>query len=165
MREVDLRPAREGDYAAILAFWMPMVRDTAVTFSLQEKDIAGFTDYVDARRQRGREVIVADHAGKIFSFATYDQFRPGDGYACTMEHTVILAPQAHGQGLGRRLLRAVEAHAHRGGAHVMIACVRGENGAALAFHSAMGYREVGRLPDAGQKFDRWLDLVLLQKIL
>lgn len=41
----------------------------------------------------------------------------------------------------------------------------GENDRALAFHRALGYVDVGRLPEQGRKFDRWLDLVLLQKFL
>ena len=51
------------------------------------------------------------------------------------------------------------------GAHSLIAAISGENPDAIAFHAALGYREVAIVPEAGCEFDRWLDLHVLQKIL
>ena len=98
-------------------------------------------------------------------FATYGQFRPGDGYATCMEHTIILSPTAQGSGLGRALMLAVESHARAHGAHQMIAGISAENPAAIAFHAKIGYRETVRIAQAGFKFDRYIDLVLMQKFL
>ena len=65
----------------------------------------------------------------------------------------------------RALLQAVEAHARAGGAHQMIAGVSGENPDARAFHAAQGYHEVAILREAGFKFGRFMNLVLMQKFL
>ena len=70
-------------------------------------------------------------------FATYSQFRGGDGYAPCMEHSVILSPMARGHGLGRALMTASEDYARSHGAHQMIAGISGENPAAIRFHQAL----------------------------
>ncbi|GLK65932.1 GNAT family N-acetyltransferase [Paracoccus kondratievae] len=160
-----LRPATNEDIPALLAFWNPLIRETTITFSSEEKTPGGLARMISGRRAAGREFLVADEGGEVLGLATYDQFRGGNGYAHCMEHSIILAPAARGRGLARALMTAVEDHARNGGAHSMIAAVSGENEVGLGFHRAIGYRQVGVLPQVGRKFGRWLDLVLLQKIL
>ncbi len=106
-------------------------------------------------------LVTTDLAG----FATYAQFRGGSGYKTCMEHTIILAPAACGHGHGRALLHALESHAAAAGAHQMMAGISAENPAALRFHAALGYREIARIPEADFKFNRYIDLVLMQKFL
>jgi phosphinothricin acetyltransferase len=110
-------------------------------------------------------VAAAPDDGTILGFATYAQFRGGIGYARSMEHTILLAPEAHGKGLGRALLTALEKHAAEEGAHQILAGVSSENAAGIRFHLAMGYVECARIPAAGYKFGRYMDLVLMQKFL
>ncbi|HWL55040.1 MAG TPA: GNAT family N-acetyltransferase [Paracoccus sp. (in: a-proteobacteria)] len=160
-----IRPAMPEDFPAILAFWNPMIRETTVTFSSEEKTVPGLERMIGARRAAGREFLVAEADGAVLGLATYDQFRGGNGYLHAMEHTIILAAGARGRGTGRALMAAIEDHARAGGAHTMVAAVSGENEAGIAFHRALGYELVGRMPQSGRKFGRWLDLVLLQKIL
>lgn len=164
-----VRPATDADSAAILALWNPQIRDTTVTFSSEEKTAASLAEMIAARRAAGQEFFVAiEGTGEdaaLLGLATYRQFRPGNGYAHSMEHTIVIGPDAWGRGVGRALMAAVEDHARQAGGHTMVAAVTGENMRALAFHRALGYADVGLLPEQGRKFGRWLDLVLLQKIL
>lgn len=160
-----IRPATSADTIVIHEMWMQIIRDTSVTFSSVEKTLEDIDVFIEDRQVRGRGVFVALRDDRVVGFATYDQFRSGDGYAHAMEHSIVLGPSARGQGMGRALMQAVEDHARRAGAHTMVACVSGENSAGIAFHSAIGYELCGRLPQSGRKFDRWLDLVLMQKIL
>jgi phosphinothricin acetyltransferase len=159
---VTIRPARPGDYPAILAIWNPLIRDTTVTFSSEEKTTETLAALIAERRAAGREFFVAEAEG-LQGFASYAQFRGGNGYAHAMEHTVILGPGASGRGFGRALMAAIEDHARAAGHHTMHAGVSGENAAGVAFHSRLGYRTVGIVPESGWKFGRWLDLVLMQK--
>ncbi len=160
-----VRPARPGDIPAILGFWNPIIRDTTVTFASDQKTGPGLLEMIATRRRDGHEFLVAEDAGRVLGLVTYAQFRGGNGYARAMEHTIILAPEARGQGVGRALMAAVEEHARARGAHSMIAGVSAENAAGIAFHAAVGYPEVARIPEVGWKFDRWLDLVVMQKML
>ncbi|MCE5971904.1 N-acetyltransferase family protein [Sinirhodobacter sp. WL0062] len=160
-----IRPATPADYDAILAFWNPVIRDTTVTFSSEEKTGDSLGAMIAARRDAGQEFLLAEEAGQVLGFVTYGQFRGGNGYRHAMEHTIILAPEARGRGAGRALMDALEAHARAGGVHIMMGGISAENAAGVAFHAAVGYVEVGRVREAGRKFDRWIDLVLMQKIL
>lgn len=156
-----IRPARPDDAPAIATIWNTLIRETTHTFTTDEKDPAGIAAQIAA----GTPWWVAEVAGAVAGHATYSQFRGGPGYARAMEHSVHLAPSGWGKGLGRGLMTALEAHAHAAGAHVMVAGISGENAAGQAFHAAIGYSECGRVREAGYKWGRWLDLVLMQKIL
>lgn len=160
-----IRHATPEDASAIAAIWNPWIADTAVTFSKVERgpeDIAGL---MAERAERGWPWLVAEAEGQVTGFATYAQFRPGMGYAHTMEHTIILSPESGGKGVGRALIEALVAEARDRGVHLLVGCVSGENAAGIAFHARMGFREAGRITQAGRKFDRWMDLVLFERVI
>ena len=159
-----IRNAAPGDAEAVALIWNHYIRETVATFNAAEKPVGEVAALI-AARQVQRCFLLAEDQGRVQGFATYDQFRGGIGYAHSMEHTVLLAPHAAGQGLGRALMAAVEAHATKAGAHVMVAGVTAENAAGRAFHARMGYVQVGLMPQVGRKFGAWMDLVLMQKIL
>jgi L-amino acid N-acyltransferase YncA len=152
-----IRPATAADAPAIAAIWNHYIRDTTVTFLPDEKSLE------DAEKMIATDVcLVADDNG-VQGFARYFQFRGGRGYFHTVEHTVLLAPGTGGRGYGRGLMKALVAHAAAAGKHSMWAGVSGENADGVAFHAALGFEEVARLPEVGFKFGRWIDLVLMQK--
>ena len=156
-----IRPAAPADAPGIAALVNPVIRDTAITFTTAEKSPADIAEAIT----RSQAYFVATEGARVIGYASYFQFRGGPGYARTMEHSITLAPEARGKGLGRQLMAMLEDSARRRGAHALIAGISGENPAGVAFHAAIGFREVGRLPQVGRKFGRWLDLVLMQKLL
>ncbi|MCB5408435.1 GNAT family N-acetyltransferase [Pseudogemmobacter faecipullorum] len=166
MAEPVIRPVCAGDAPAIVALWNPWILETAVTFNPAPKAPGDITALLAARQAAGHGFYLAeDAAGDVLGFAGYSQFRAGEGYARSMEHTVILRPGARGRGLGRALMRRLEDHARAAGHHLMIAGVSGENPAGRAFHEAIGYQLWGSIPGAGYKFGRHMDLWLLGKVL
>lgn len=161
-----LRDAGPGDGAAIAAFWNPMITGSAVTFNPDAKSPAEIEAMAASRQAAGHAFLLAvDAGGTVLGFATYAQFRGGAGYGRTMEHTIILTPAAQGRGVGRALMAAIEVHARAAGVHSLIAGVSAENPAGRAFHAAVGFAEIAVLPQVGHKFGRWMDLILMQKIL
>lgn len=155
-----IRRAGPEDAPAIAEIWNRIIRDTVATFTTDEKDPAAVAYAVGTQ-----PFWVADDGGAIQGFATYAPFRGGPGYARTMEHSVHVAQGAEGRGTGRELMAALEDHARSRGIHSLIAGIAGENAAAIAFHTALGFGHAARLPQVGWKFGRWHDLVLMQKFL
>jgi L-amino acid N-acyltransferase YncA len=159
-----IRRAAAADAEAIAALWNPYIRDTAVTFNAAEKSAAEVAQFIADRDRLGHATFVALDGG-LLGFASYAQFRGGVGYATCMEHSILLAPEAKGRGIGRGLIAAVCDHAAMAGAHQMIAGVSGDNPDGIAFHARMGFAEIARVREAGFKFGRFIDLVLMQKFL
>ena len=165
MSDVRLRDAHRTDATAIAEIWNPIIRDTVITFNPVERSADDIATMISDRQRAGQAVLIAESGGRVLGFATYTQFRGGQGYARTMEHTVNLGPGARGLGLGRALMDALERHAAAKGHHVMVAAITGSNRASIGFHARLGYMQVGTMPQVGWKFGQCHDLVLMQKFL
>lgn len=157
-----IRRAQPADAGTICAIANPFVHDTLVTFTTEERRPEAIAQALET----GATVcLLAEEGEECLGFASFAQFRAGPGYAATKEHSILLSPQGRARGVGRALMAALEDEARRHGVHVLVAGVSSANPGGIAFHRAVGYREVGRMPEVGRKFGQWLDLVLMQKIL
>ncbi|MEL6648741.1 MAG: N-acetyltransferase family protein [Pseudomonadota bacterium] len=159
------RRAEAGDAGAIASIWNHYIRNTTVTFTTDEKSENQVADYIAGRQSDGACVFVLKESGTLTGFSASSPFRSGPGYAHTLETSVMLVTGASGAGRGRALMHAVEAEARAHPIRALVAGISGENDAAIRFHSALGFDKVGRMPGVGRKFDRLLDLVLMQKTL
>lgn len=159
---MNIRQAGAGDAETLSGLINAMVRDTLITFTIEERS----RDTV-ARQiaDHGHRFLVAEADGEILGYATYKPFRAGPGYRHTKEHSILLASSAHGRGLGRLLMARLEQVAIEDDVHVLVAGISGANPGAVAFHAALGFEEIGRMPQVGRKQGQWLDLVLMQKFL
>jgi len=155
-----IRAATSKDAAVIAEIWNEIIRDPAITFTTEEKTTETILQMLEQQ-----PVLVADGDDQLLGFATYGSFRSGPGYRHTAEVTIHLASQARGRGIGRKLLQSLLDQAGEDGIHVMVAGVSAKNPAAINFHQALGFTEVARMPEVGRKDGRWLDLVLMQKLL
>lgn len=157
-----IRPVRPDDAEALVAIANPIIAETTITFSSTLRTRRAMRAYIAARRER---FLVAETAGEVTGYATCAPFRSGSGYARTFEHTILLAPGARGKGQGRALMEALADRISADGAGSLVAAISAENARAVEFHDAIGFDHVGRIPRAGWKFGRWIDLVLMQKML
>lgn len=153
-----IRPATPADANAIAVIYNAAIRDTTHTFLPNEKSDAEVADLIAQD-----PCLVWDQDGDVLGFARYFQFRSGLGYRHTAEHTIMLNPAANGRGIGRALMDALCVHARDAGFHSVWAGISAENDAGIAFHARCGFDHVAVLPEVGYKFDRWIDLVLMQK--
>jgi len=158
-----IRDARPEDAAAIAAIYNDAVVHTTAVWNDAPVDVPDRESWMIERQRAGFPVIVAaDDADEAIGFATYGPWRPHDGYRHTVEHSVYVRTDQRGAGLGRTLMEGLIARARAAGVHVMVAGIEAGNTGSIALHDRFGFVEVGRLPQVGVKFDRWLDLVFLQ---
>ena len=159
-----IRQARESDAEAVGRIWNEVIRSSVYTFNSVEKSVDEVKNMIAEKCRHDHPVLVAE-AGRVVGFATFGQFRQGIGYAGTMEHTIHLAHEARGRGIGRILMERLEDEARQRRVNSMIAGISGENAGAVRFHAAIGYAKIASLPRVGRKFGRWFDLILMQKFL
>jgi phosphinothricin acetyltransferase len=110
-------------------------------------------------------VLVAEAEGTVLGYATFGDWRAWDGYRHTVEHSVYVRADRRGGGIGRALMAALIDRARGLGKHVMVAGIEAGNTGSIRLHEALGFRQVGLLPQVGAKFGVWLDLAFLQLVL
>jgi phosphinothricin acetyltransferase len=101
----------------------------------------------------------------VVGFGTYGTFREKIGYQFTIEHSVYVQAEQQGKGIGKALLNQLIVQAKTEGYHVMIGGIDANNAESIAFHQKMGFVIVGHLKEVGFKFENWLDLCFMQRIL
>jgi L-amino acid N-acyltransferase len=162
-----VRDAVAEDMPAVRAIYNASIA-TTTTWSDRLQTLDEREQWYQERRACGDAVVVATDGDDVVGFAAYGPFRDNElwpGYRFTVENTVHVRDTHQGKGIGRALMEVLFDRAERSGVHAMIAAVDGDNPASIAFHAAVGFVEVGRLPQVGRKFDRWLDLVLMERLI
>ena len=157
-----IRDAMPADAGAIAAIYNDAVRHTTAILMEGEVDAANRAQWMEARQGIGYPVLVAEAGGRVLGYAAFGDWRPFDGFRGTVENSVYVAPEARGQGVAQALLAALIPRARACGKHVIVAAITAENTASLRLHEKLGFVETARMPQVGQKFGRWLDLVFLQ---
>lgn len=150
----------------ILAIFNDAIRHTTALYDYRERTATDMAAWFDAKA-RGRYPVIGavDESGRLLGFATYGQFRERPAYKYTVEHSVYVDRAARGRGLGRRLLAEIIERARAADCHSLIGGIDADNAVSIALHRQLGFEFCGRIPQAGFKFGRWLDLDFYQRIL
>jgi phosphinothricin acetyltransferase len=158
---MEIRPATEGDLPAILDITNEVVLNGTASFDLEPRTIEQQREWV--KQFEGPYVLlVAEDAGEIVAWGCLHPYGGKPGYRFSAENSVYIRDGRRRQGLGRAMLQALIAAAQAGGLHTLIARVTTDNTASIALHESLGYREIGREREVGYKFERWLDVAVLQ---
>lgn len=163
---VRIRAARLDDVAAITAIQNELHDTTAIAWTDERHTVDARTTWFHQKVADGQPVLVADDGGTVVGFTTYGDFRDTKrwpGYRVTCELTIFVTRSHWGGGVGRLLIEELCRLAAADGKHVIVAAIDGENEASIRFHEKIGFVEVGRMPEIGTRFGRWLDLVLVQR--
>lgn len=151
--------------APVLDIYNDAVVNTTAVYDYQPRTAEAQAEWFAARKAQGWPVLVADEAGRVLGFASFGPFRPWPAYLYAVENAIYVAPDRRGHGVGSLLLPALIHEAKARHLHTMIAGIDAANRASLRLHEKCGFGEIGRFREVGWKFDRWLDLVMMQRML
>jgi L-amino acid N-acyltransferase YncA len=161
-----IRPSRDDDIDAITRIYAHHVLHGTGTFEVDPPSVQDMRGRRAEVLARGLPWLVAESDNQISGFAYCNWFKPRPAYRFSAEDSIYLAPHANGQGLGRALLAELTTQAERAGVRKLIAVI-GDSGntGSIGVHRALGFQHVGVLASCGWKFDRWLDVVLMERSL
>lgn len=161
-----IRDAGLSDIAAITAIYNHAVLHTTAIWNDAPISLQNRIDWLQQRQAQGYPALVAvNQANDVLGYASFGDWRPFDGYKQTVEHSVYVREGQQGAGIGTALMQALMLRARQLDKHVMVAAVDADNIASIKLHLALGFQQVGLMPQVGRKFGRWLDLLWLQLVL
>lgn len=163
-----IRPVDPADCAAITAIYGHAVIHGTASWEHDPPDLAEMTRRRDAVLAAGYPYLVAIRDGRVLGYAYASAYRPRSAYRATVEDSVYLAPEAQRQGIGTQLLTALIEDCTRRGFRQMIGIIgdgHGGSAGSLKLHESLGFTRVGIVRDIGYKHGRWLDQMILQKML
>lgn len=161
-----IRPSQDTDLPAIARIYSHHVLHGTGTFETEPPSVQDMA----VRRQdvlsRNLPWLVAEQDGEVVGFAYGNWFKPRAAYRFSVEDSIYLAPDQQGRGLGRALLAELMAQLEaRGVRKVMAVIGDSANAGSVGLHTALGFSHAGTIEACGWKFNRWLDIVLMQKTL
>jgi len=162
--ELEIRRAAPEDAADVARIYNHYVATSTATFDTEERSVEDRAAWL-AEHGDEHPVLVAERDGAMVGWGSLSRWGTRCAYKHTVEISVYISPDARSTGVGRALTDALVERARQAGHHAVIAQIVSENDASLSMSVKAGFETVGRLREVGRKFDRWLDVVLMERIL
>lgn len=160
-----IRPAVVDDAPAILDIYNHEVQTSVVTFDLVARTEGEQRAWISDRSGAHVVLVAEDAEAGIVGFGALSPYRERPGYSTTVEDSVYVHRDHRGRGVGRLLLAELVETARAHGFHALMAKVVGGHEASITLHAAAGFEVVGHEREVGRKFGRWLDVVLMERLL
>ena len=155
---VEIRELTPADWPAVEEIYAAGIETGDATF---ETETPSWKDF-DGGRLAGHRLVALDD-GRVVGWATLSRTSARPCYSGVVEHSVYVAGDRRGRGVGRALLEALVARADADGLWTIQTSVFPENAASLALHARVGFRVVGRRERIAQRDGMWRDTILLER--
>jgi phosphinothricin acetyltransferase len=162
---MHIRPAGPSDAEAIRSIYNVEVTGSTATFDLVPRTMEEQLAWLADHRGAYPAVVAVDDHDSVLGFGSLSEYKNRPSYATTVENSVYVDARCRGQGVGGAVLEELIRLAVQHGFHSIIARIGGENRASIALHRACGFTVVGVEREVGRKFNRWLDVSVLQRLL
>ena len=169
-----LRLASLDDAEAIREIYNREVTESTVTFDLVPRTLDEQRQWLTDRSGAHTAVVAVDsisgsgsgiESEVIVGFGSLSPFRDRPAYSTTVENSVYVHRGHQGAGVGRALLGDLVERATNHGFHAMIARIVGGHEASINLHASLGFEIVGHEREVGRKFGKWLDVVVMERLL
>lgn len=164
MRNMIIRASTPADIAAAQAIYAHHVRTGTASFELEPPSIEEMARRRAALTDKGLPWLVAEKDGILRGYAYAGPYRTRPAYDWTLEDSIYIHPDSHGQGIGKALLtRLIDDCTAQGFRQLVAVIGDSANAGSVGLHRACGFHDVGVLKAVGWKFNRWIDSVLMQR--
>lgn len=161
---MKVRLATRDDAEAIRAIYNPYVTGSSVTFDMVPRSLEDQLQWIDEHSGAFPAVVAVDDQGVARGFGSLSPYRPRPAYRTTVEDSVYVAADGRRRGVGRLLLEELVALAGAHGFHAVMARVVDGHQASIALHRSCGFELVGVERQVGRKFNRWMDVAVLERL-
>jgi L-amino acid N-acyltransferase len=161
---VGVRLATLADAEAVRAIYNREVTGSTVTFDLVPRSLDDQRAWL-AAHAGAHPAVVAVSGEAVIGFGSLSPYRDRPAYATTVEDSVYVDRDLRGRGVGRLLLAELVRLAGLHGFHSVMGRIVGGHDASIALHRSCGFELVGVEREVGRKFGRWLDVVVMQRLL
>ena len=159
-----LRLARLDDAEPIRQIYNHEVTTSTVTFDIAPRSLDDQRRYL-SDRSGAHAVVVAEEAGEVVGYGALSPWRSKAAYSTSVEDSIYVHRSHQGRGIGRLVLGELVQVATAHGFHAVFARIVGGHEASIRVHEAAGFEIVGTERQVGRKFGRWLDVVLMERLL
>lgn len=160
-----LRAAARADAEAIRAIYNVEVAGSTVTFDLVPRSLEDQVAWIEAHSGGHPAIVATDEVGEIVGFGSLSAYKERPAYRTTVEDSVYVRDTHRGTGVGHQILAELVRLAGQFGYHSVIARIVGGHDASIALHRRCGFEIVGTEKEVGRKLGRWLDVVVMQRML
>ncbi len=160
-----IRRATHADLEAITAIYNEVIVNSDAIYRESAVPVSERIEWFEAKVNDGFPVLVAIDSEEIVGYGVFGNFRFGEGYDDTVEHSVHVRSDKRGKGIGTAILAELINIATADKRHVMVAAIDSKNLGSISLHSQFGFIESARMPEVAKKNGSALTLVLMQKIL
>ncbi|HWH35912.1 MAG TPA: GNAT family N-acetyltransferase [Acidimicrobiales bacterium] len=162
---MEVRRARLEDAEAIRTIYNAEVTGSTNTFDLVPRSLADQQAWLAARSGAHAAVVALDGTGEVVGFGSLSPYRDRPAYRTTVEDSVYVRRDRQRSGVGGQVLGELVAVARAQGFHSVMARIVGGHEASIALHRRHGFTLVGVEREVGRKFNRWLDVAVMQRLL
>lgn len=165
MSEVRFRLAKLDDADSMAAIYNFEVEHSTATYDLVPRSLAEQRQWITERSGAFAAIVAVSRDNSVIGFAALSTYRNRAAYRTTVENSVYVHRNHRQEGVGRLLLEELIDLAEVSGFHTIVARIDSESVGSLALHQSVGFKSVGIEREVGRKFGRWLNSVIMQKIL
>ncbi len=160
-----VRLAVASDAEAIRAIYNREVLGSTATFDLVPRRHEDQVAWLVAHDGAHPATVAVGDDGSIVGFGSLSPWRSRPAYNTSVEDSVYVRDDQRGRGVGRLLLADLVERARAHGFHAVFARIVGGHEASIALHAALGFEVAGVEREVGRKFGRWLDVVVMERLL
>lgn len=159
--QISIRHADEKDAEAIRSIYNYEIEHETATFDLVPRTLAEQLEWQEARTGAFC-VYVAELDGQVVGFGALSPYKERPAYRTSVEDSVYVRRDLARQGVGRAILAHLLETAENGGFHAVMARITTLSEGSIALHESLGFQLVGVERQIGRKFNKWLDVALMQ---